>query len=187
MKKEDFLKLGFTDEQATKAAEASAEELKGYIPKARFDEVNEAKKQVEKDRDEQLEALKKVDAAGLQAQIEKLQAENKTAKEKYDADMKKVLIERNVDMALISAKAKNLKAVKALLEMDKIQLEGEAIKGLNEQLEGLKKSDDSKFLFGEAQSTSLKGFIPGEKKDGTPGQEQPTSLTESLKAYYAKT
>lgn len=187
MKKEDFLKLGFTDEQATKAAEASAEELKSYIPKARFDEVNEAKKQVEKDRDAQLEALKKVDAAGLQAQIEKLQGENKTAKEKFDADMRKMQIERNVDMALLNAKAKNIKAVKALLEMDKIQLEGETVKGLNEQLEGLIKGDDSKFLFGESQSTSMQGFVPGEKKDGTPGAEQSKTLAESLKAYYAKT
>ena len=41
MKKEDFLKLGLTEELAVKAAEASTEELKGFIPKNRFDEVNE--------------------------------------------------------------------------------------------------------------------------------------------------
>ena len=32
MKKEDFLKLGFSEEDAQKAADASAEELKSYIP-----------------------------------------------------------------------------------------------------------------------------------------------------------
>ena len=73
MKKEDFLKLGLTEEQATKAAEASAEELKGFIPKSRFDEVNEQKKKLEEDiktRDKQLEELKKLDAEGLKVQIE---------------------------------------------------------------------------------------------------------------------
>ena len=41
MKKEDLMKIeGMTDDLATKIAEASAEELKGYIPKTRFDEVN---------------------------------------------------------------------------------------------------------------------------------------------------
>ena len=37
MRKEDFLKLGLSDELAEKAASASAEELKGYVPKGDFD------------------------------------------------------------------------------------------------------------------------------------------------------
>lgn len=48
MKKEQFLKLGFTDEMAQKAMEILREELKGYIPKSRFDQVNEVKKDLEK-------------------------------------------------------------------------------------------------------------------------------------------
>ena len=91
MKKEDFLKLGLSDELANKAAEASAEELKGFIPKSRFDEANEAKKQLEKDiaaRDTQLEELKKVDAEGLKVEIERLQSENKSAKEKFEGEWK---------------------------------------------------------------------------------------------------
>jgi hypothetical protein len=48
MKKEQFLKLGFTDEMAYKAMDILREELKGYIPKSRFDQVNEVKKDLEK-------------------------------------------------------------------------------------------------------------------------------------------
>lgn len=48
MKKEQFLKLGFTDEMAQKAMEILREELKGYIPKSRFDQVNKVKKDLEK-------------------------------------------------------------------------------------------------------------------------------------------
>ncbi len=48
MKKKQFLKLGFTDEMAQKAMEIFREELKGYIPKSRFDQVNEVKKDLEK-------------------------------------------------------------------------------------------------------------------------------------------
>ena len=44
MKKEEFVALGISAELAEKAASASAEELKGYVPKSRFDEVNEEKK-----------------------------------------------------------------------------------------------------------------------------------------------
>ena len=61
MKKEEFVKLGIDEETAKKLEAASAEELKGYIPKARFDEVNDEKKKLQADvkkRDEQLETLK---------------------------------------------------------------------------------------------------------------------------------
>lgn len=50
MNLEQVKALGITnlsDEDAKKIADASGEELKGYIPKTRFDEVNEAKKTVE--------------------------------------------------------------------------------------------------------------------------------------------
>ena len=43
MKKEDFVKLGMDEELAAKCEAASLEELKGFIPKSRFDEVNNAK------------------------------------------------------------------------------------------------------------------------------------------------
>lgn len=174
MKKEDFLKLGLTEEQAEKAAQASAEELKGFIPKTRFDEVNDSKKQLETDiktRDKQLNDLKKVDAEALQAEIEKLQGENKTAKEKYETDLKQIQINNAVEKALTAAKAKNITAVKALLDLEKAELDGDSIKGLESQLKKLQESDDSKFLFdAENKNTNpFKGTKPGEKKDGAPG------------------
>lgn len=190
MKKEDFIKLGFTEEQAEKAAEASAEELKGFIPKSRFDEVNDSKKQLELDiktRDEQLEALKKIDAEGLQAEIEKLQGENKAAKEKYEAELKQLQIDNAVEKALIGAKAKNVKAVKALLDLDKAELDGDSIKGLDDQLKKLQESEDSKFLFDaetKSNNPKFKGIKPGEKKDGSPGNEAPTSLADAVKMHF---
>lgn len=190
MKKEEFIKLGFTEEQAEKAAEASAEELKGFIPKSRFDEVNDSKKQLELDiktRDEQLEALKKIDAEGLQAEIEKLQGENKAAKEKYEAELKQLQIDNAVEKALIGAKAKNVKAVKALLDLDKAELDGDSIKGLEDQLKKLQESEDSKFLFDaetKPNNPKFKGIKPGEKKDGSPGNEAPTSLADAVKMHF---
>ena len=42
MKKEDFLKIGLTDEQAEKAAAAWEKELEGYVAKGEYDtKVNE--------------------------------------------------------------------------------------------------------------------------------------------------
>src|SRR5690625_4836722 len=105
MTKEEFIALGLTEEQATKAAAASAEELKGFVPKARFDEVNEGKKKAETDladRDKQLETLKKSagDNEELKKQIQTLQDENKSAKEKYENEMKDLQLTTAIKLAI---------------------------------------------------------------------------------------
>lgn len=52
-----------------------------------------------------------------------------------------------LDEALAAAKPKNLKAVMALLDMDKVSMVDGKLTGLEEQLETLKKAPDSHFLF----------------------------------------
>jgi hypothetical protein len=187
MKKEDLIKLGLTEQQAEKVAEAFAEELKRFIPKSRFDEVNEAKKKLEEDiktRDKQLEELKKLDAEGLKAQIEKLQEENKIAEEKYQAELKQIQINNAVDKALLTAKAKNIKAVKALLDLGKVELDGETVKGLDDQIKKLIEGEDTKFLFDVAgEKPSFKGIKPGEKTDKISG-EQPKTLADAIRAHF---
>ena len=44
MTKEQLLSLGLTEEQAEKVLAVSTEEKKGFIPKNRFDEVNNSNK-----------------------------------------------------------------------------------------------------------------------------------------------
>ena len=58
-----------------------------------------------------------------------------------------------VDMAILQAKGKNPKAIKALLDMDKISLKDDGtLEGLD--LEGLKKSDG--YLF-DIETTAIEG------------------------------
>lgn len=167
MRKEDLMKIeGMTEALADKIAAASAEELKGYIPKTRFDEVNEAKKNAEalvKERDTQLEALKKSGEGSdaLKKQIEELQEANKTAKEKYEADIRKMAIDNAVALALKDAGAKNSKAALALLtDLDKAVLnEDGTVKGLAKQIEELKKSDS--YLFEAGTQTGAAGAGTG--------------------------
>ena len=51
------------------------------------------------------------------------------------------------------AQARNPKAVKALLDRDALKYDKGKIIGLEEQLETLKKNEDSAFLFGSAAPT----------------------------------
>lgn len=177
MKKEEFVKLGIDEETAKKLEEASQEELKGYIPKARFDEVNNEKKKLEldvRDRDGQLETLKNStgDVDAMKKQIEDLQKANKDAADKHAAEIEQLKIETAVDVALDKAKAKNKVAVKALLkDMDKAELDADGtIKGLAEQIKALQKSDS--YLFDTKDSKNkFKGAEPGESgnEDGDKG------------------
>ena len=177
MKKEEIIALGIDAEAAQKIADLSAEELKGYIPKSRFDEVNEAKKNAEalvKERDKQLEDVKKStgDNEELKKQIETLQADNKAAKEKYEADIKKMQIDNAVQTALKNADAKNVTAVMALLkDLDKAELaEDGTIKGLSEQIQALQKSDSYLFNVKNAPQPKPSGMTPaGSGSAGIPG------------------
>lgn len=187
MTKDELKALGLTDEQAEKVIEG----YKAYVPKSRFDEVNEAKKKAEStvaERDKQLDELKKTsgDAEALKAQIEKLQGENKEAAKKYATDLKALQVNSAVERALTAAGAKNNKAVKALLnDLDKAELDGEEVKGLADQIKKLKEGDDTKFLFNDSKP-GVKGTPAGQKKDGTPSNKKPEEMTYSeLAAYMA--
>lgn len=78
---------------------------KHFVPKSQYNEVTEARKKAEdslKERDKQLEDLKKSsgDAEALKKQIETLQAENKTAQEKYEAELKDLRLSNALKLAL---------------------------------------------------------------------------------------
>nr|DAO32783.1 MAG TPA: minor structural protein [Caudoviricetes sp.] len=189
MNKEDLLKLGLTEEQAEKVLSANTEQLKGFIPKARFDEVNNAKKQAEKDlsdRDKQLETLKNStgDVETLKNTIKQLQDENKASKEQYEANISKIKLENAIDNALGNAKAKNSKAVRALLDMEKIKFENDNLSGLNEQIEALKEAEDSKFLFEEIKEPakpSFSGVEPGAStRETNPGSGAPETYSQMM-------
>jgi len=158
----------------------SAEIGKDFVSRTDFNAANEAKKTLDaqiKDRDKQLDELKKVDAAGLQAKIAELQTANETAKTEYDSNLKKVQLNSKIETALLGAKAKNTKAARALLDESKISLDGENVLGLNEQLEALQK--DNAYLFGEDKTPN-----PPAPNGGAPAA-QPDLNTDDMPTYIA--
>jgi len=190
MKKEDLIKLGL-DEEAAKKVEAAVadsfkEELKGYIPKARFDEVNTEKNALQaslKERDGQLETLKNStgDVEGLKKQISELQTANKTAADAHAAEVKTLKVNAAVDAALATAKAKNAKAVRALLDLDKAKLADDGtVEGLADQIKKLQGAEDSKFLFdADTKQTKMKGASPAQT-----GVEEPDTKVDISKMSY---
>lgn len=92
--------------------------------------------------------------------------------------------------ALKGSKAKNLKALKALLDMDKVKLEGDKFTGLEEQLTALKESDAYLFDAEEQQPPQLGGFKPtntgGAPKGITKEQFHKMSYSERAELYNAQ-
>ena len=194
MKKDELMKLGLDEETAKKVETASAEELKGFIPKARFDEVNTEKNTLQatlKERDGQLETLKNStgDVEALKKEITDLQAANTEKDTAHAAEIMTLKVNAAVDAALVSAKAKNGKAVRALLDLEKAELQEDGtIKGLADQIKKLQGAEDSKFLFDAGQKKQIKGAAPGETgTEGPDGKVDISKMTyEELAAYMAE-
>lgn len=169
----EFLKgLGIEDENAEKIINQHKADIKDkYIPIERFNEINtdlKNQKETVKTLNGQLDELKKIDPEKLQSEIERLQNENKTAKEKYENDMNNLKISNAIEKALTGAKAKNITAVKALLNMGDISLDGDDVKGLDKQIKALTEGESTKFLFDtETQpNNNFKGINPNTPPTG---------------------
>ncbi len=151
-----------------------------YIPRERLNEktekitllegqLEESKKQLT-ERDNQLEQLKNDSQASeqLKVRITELETQNKKTAEEYEdkikqqdddykAKLEKQKFDSALELALRDGKAKNPKAVKALLDTEKIKLDGESLLGFEDQLKVLRESDP--YLFGE---DNISGKKPGE-------------------------
>lgn len=124
------------------------------------------------DRDKQLETLKASagDNEALTKQIADLQAENIKTRENHESEMNRLKIDFAVEKALTGAKAKNIRAVKALLDLTDVKLDKEGnVKGLSEQIEKLTADEGTKFLFDTATQQTFKGFQPGVSSEQRPG------------------
>lgn len=156
----------YTDDIDKKVSEEIG---KGFVARGDFNTLNDTKKQLKKDvtaRDGQIAELKKTDPADLQATITRLQKENVDDKKVYEAQLKQTRIDAAVESALTVAKAKNTKAVRALLDLKEADFaeDGTTVKGLAEQLKQLAKAEDTAFLFDGEQKAGgqFKGLKGGE-------------------------
>lgn len=145
----------------------SVEIGKNFVAKTDFNQLNETKKSLEKqigERDSQLEELKKVDADGLQARINELQQANETAKAEHEKQLSDLQFGFILENEISSTKAKNTKAVKALLDMDGLKLNDGKIVGLDDQLQKIKAENE--YLFeSDKKIPQFSASTPGAETD----------------------
>lgn len=182
--------LGLNDEDAKKVAEASAEELKTYIPKTRFDEINEAKKTAEgqvKTLTKDLEAAKASagDNEELKTQLETAIQKQKDDAKAFDEQLKEMQISNAIKLA-IADKAQDADLVSGLFDKSKLILGDDGkVTGLDEQLKTLQES--KAFLFKPVEENTDPKPQPGFKfgnpnPNPTPEPGQRPSMKDAIMA-----
>lgn len=182
--------LNLDGEAKKKATEGLKNFLKdNYVEKAKFDEAATAKSNLEtqiKERDKQLETLKKTagDKEKLEATIKQLQEDNKSAKTKYETDLKNLRIDSAVKLKL-SGTAQDVDIVASLIDKTKLIVSDDGtVTGLDEQINPLKTSKP--FLFKDVKLQKNKNYEPAGGNGGNtvnPFKKETFNLTEQGKLF----
>jgi len=113
-----------------------------------------------------------------------LQGENKAAKEKYDSEMKDFRKNALIDAELTKAGAVNVKAVKALLDLSKVDVDGEGkLTGFSDVLKPVQ--DTEKWAFPNAGSAG-DGAGAGAASTGLPQGGASEKLTGVEAEFYKR-
>lgn len=123
---------------------------------------------------------------------EKLKNDLADLQKKYDADIAAAKLDSALDMALMQAKARDLKAARALLKLDDIKLDGEKLLGFDGQMEALKKEKAWLFEADEPPGDPTPADPPPTPgptvktggNHGDTGKAEPLSLAGALSGFY---
>ena len=124
----------------------SKELPKYFKPAKEFNEINDElklvkgeKKTLENDKqkiEEEYNNFKKGAISQADYEVKKKEIEDNSK-----AEIEAIRLDSKIDLAINNAKAKNVKSVKANLDLKKIKLDGDKLLGFDDQIEALKKSD----------------------------------------------
>lgn len=177
MKREDLKKLGLEDEAIESVMKLHGQTVNGLQEQVTALQASEANLKSQNEKHEKdLKTLQKDndDNETLKQTIKDLQKQNADAKAGYEEQLIGMQRDSAIEKALATSGAKNTKAVKALLDADKIVFKDGELSGLAEQLEAYKQSDPYMFDMGKKPE----GYEPA---GGSPAKTY-SSMEEAIKA-----
>lgn len=182
MNKKELMNRGLSEEHADIVLEMIKD---SFVPLYRFNEINDKMKSYKSQLDEKTAEVdtltKKVgDTEKLTKEIQDLKDANSKAAGEHASALASLKKSNAIDGVLRDSKAKNVTAVKALLDLDKITFENDKLEGLDEQVKALMESDSSKFMFETDPGYKPKGTEPGEPSGGNPTKT--LSFGDAIKA-----
>ena len=181
--KRDFLKnLGIEDKEII---DKILDENSSDIGKAKGDlesyknKVSELENDI-KDKDSKIADLEKSvgDTQALNDQITTLTNEKTQLETELNTKVTEIQKTHSIENKIRDEKGKNVKAIMALLDLDKITFENNQLNGLDDQLTTLKEASDSSMLFGEVGKPS--GTEPGNPPGGGGNPSTAKTLSEAI-------
>ena len=137
----------------------------GYVAKDKFTTKETELATAQNTIRELQDAAKKWDGVD----VEKLRGDMAALQTKYDSDLAAAKLDNALNLALMEAKARDPKLVKALLDMSVIKQDGETLLGLKDQLESIVSTHS--YLFGEdtgeggTRTSTGAAHVPNNKPD----------------------
>lgn len=181
MTKDELKALGMPDDVADRIVEDYG---KNYVSKAQFNAKLEELKAAKAEKGamaKEVDGLKKAnkDNEGLAAQIDEMKKAAKEREKQYQDSINQYKLDAAIDMELTTAKARNPKAVRSLLDGGKLKLnEDGTVSGLAEQIKTIKESDAYMFDDGTVKAGGIAPGNPGGNSGA--GTEDETSIAKEF-------
>jgi chromosome segregation ATPase len=178
MKRDEIKEIieGITKEQLDKIMDINGADIEKA--KANLATVQQQVEQLQsqlKDRDKQLADLKNEvkDNEDLKSKITALEQANAAAKTDYDKKISEIQRTYEIEGKLRDAKAKNVKAAMAMLDLDSKD-------DIDTQIKTLRENEATSFLFESDNPPGIKGTTPAAGGETPPTGKHNVSLTEAV-------
>lgn len=169
MKKEQLIELGISDEVAKQVMAIHGTDVTKYKNELSTSQqtISDLETQIS-DRDKDLNKLRKDNSNNeeLQNQLNELKQQYKDAEKAHQDKLVNIQKESALSSLIGEYKAKNSKAIAALLDQEKIVFKDGELSGVKEQLDALKESDSYLFDLGTGTSYGPKGGDVSNQKVG---------------------
>ncbi|QBO36966.1 scaffolding protein [Periweissella cryptocerci] len=189
MKRDELKTKGLTDEQIDFVMDENGKDINDF--RGQLTTATQERDNLQTQVDEVTKNLADAQKNGgnskeLQAQLDKLQDDLKTAQDNGQEALTQTKLGYETELALTKAGAKNVKAAKALLDMDNIKFDKDGkIEGLNEQLEAIKTAEDTSFMFATAEVSPEQPGKPSIVHPGNPAGDGDSGEVDPFAAIVA--
>lgn len=180
MKREELKELGLENEVIEKIMSSHGKtvtSIKNELETTKTEKETLTNQLAERDNDIKELQSQTGNSEELKVKLTDLETKYQQDKESFEATIAKTKTDHAVEMALKDNGAKSIKAARALLDFDKIELTDDGIKGLDDQLEAIKTDNDFLFTSTENQEPTAPKIMTG----GNPNGQAGTQLTEEEK------
>lgn len=181
MKTETLKSLGLTDEQIKSVMEENGKDIaREQNAKVTIEKELTDTKTLLDDANKQIDSFKGMDIESIKKSAEEYKTKYEEADKKSKQDLAELKKTHAIDLALLNTHhAKNIKSVKANLNLENIKLDGDKLIGFDDQVELLKKSDS--YLFDiEEKIDEGNGGEEGKKRETVPPNKNEESKADQM-------